>query len=181
MMFIDRGRARASILEASKESEDIMASTLVQKEKADAVRPFFEDFFTTDPFRALTSARSVFNSLLDSTLRPEGYMIPAMDLYSKDGMYVVEVALPGFEKKDVNIDVDGNCLTVSGKYFTHPEETEKDKRYHYRELRKGSFSRSVTLPENIDSSKVFATFDAGILKIVIPSQRPVESKKIAIK
>jgi HSP20 family protein len=179
-MFTDRGRARASILsEALKEREEIMASTLVQKEKADAIRPFFDDFFTTDPFRALTSARSVFNSLLDSTLRPEGYMIPAMDLYSKDGTYVVEVALPGFDKKDVNIGVEGNCLTVSGKYFT--EETENDKRYLYRELRKGSFSRSVTLPENIDFSKVFATFDAGILKIIIPSQRPAESKKIAIK
>jgi HSP20 family molecular chaperone IbpA len=159
-----------------------MADTLVREKET--IRPFFDDFFTTDPFGALTSVRSLFNSMLDSTLRPrgfQGYMLPAMDLYNKDGTYVVEVALPGLDKKDVSIDVDGNCLTVSGKYSKETEETEKDKRYHYRELRKGSFSRSVSFPENIDPAKVNATFDTGMLKIEIPALRPAETKKIGIK
>jgi HSP20 family protein len=161
-----------------------MSNTIVEKEREQRIRPFFDDFFTPDPFRTLAAARSIIFSMLDSTLRPEvfvGYALPAIDLYSKNGTYFIEVALPGFEKKDISIDVDGNCLTVSGKYFKDMQETEKDKRYQYREFRKGDFLRSVTLPENIDPSKVSAVFDAGVLKIEIPSVRPSETKKVAIK
>jgi HSP20 family protein len=160
-----------------------MASTLAQKDNDVSISPFFDDVFTLDPFRALTSVRSMFNSLLDTSLRPAlaGSMTPAMDVYNKDGSYVVEVATPGFDKKDISIDVDGNCLTISGQYSKETEEKEKDKRYHYRELRKGSFSRSVTLPQNIDASKVSAMMDAGMLKIEVPMQQAEESKKIAIK
>jgi HSP20 family protein len=145
-----------------------MASTLVQKENETSIRPFFEDFFNLDPFRAFTSTLP-------------RYMVPALDVYSKDGSYVIELAVPGFDKKDIDIDINGNNLTVSGKYSKETEDREKDKRYHYRELRKGSFSRSVTLPENIDAGKVSATFDAGVLKIEMPAQRVAESKKVAIK
>jgi HSP20 family protein len=159
-----------------------MASTLVNKEET--LRPLFDDLFTSDPFGTLTSMRKAFNSFFDTSIRPrpfDGYMLPSMDLYNKEGSYVVEMALPGLDKKDVNIDVEGNCLTISGKYSKDLEETEKAKRYHYRELRRGSFSRSVTFPENIDPAKVVASFEAGLLKVEIPALRPAENKKIPIK
>ena len=61
------------------------------------------------------------------------------------------------------------------------EEKEDDKRYHYRELRRGSFVRSMTFPEDIDPDKVTAMFERGLLKIEIPSLRPAPTQKVAIK
>jgi len=158
-----------------------MSTTLTTRKEE--LRPFFDRFFdVTDPFNELSSVRRTMNSLLDSFMVPgrrADYSVPAMDLYFKDGKYTVEVALPGLEKKDVNIEIEGNRLTVSGD-FTKAEE-EDDKRFHYRELRRGGFLRSMTFPEDIDSEKVTATFDRGLLKIEIPSLRPAPTQKVAIK
>ena len=139
-----------------------MATTLTKKEE---FRPFFDRFFE-----------------LDSVMRPvtlKEFSVPALDLYFRDGTYTLEVAMPGLEKRDINIEIDGNCLTISGTYAKMEEDN--DKRFHYRELRRGSFSRSVTFPENIDSEKVAATLDRGVLKIEIPSLRPAQPQKVAIK
>jgi len=158
-----------------------MATTLTRKDAT--AFPVFEEFFAGDPFASLTTWRRDMNALLDSALRIPAladYSLPAMDLYNKDGTYVLEMALPGLDKKDVTIQVEGNCLTVAAKYATETPEVEKAKAYHYRELRKGQFSRSITFPEDIEPGKVVANFDRGILKIQIPSLRPTEAKKIAI-
>jgi HSP20 family protein len=158
-----------------------MSTTLTTKKEE--IRPLFDRFFDiADPFTDLSSMRRTMNSLLDSVmlpgLRTEG-VVPAMDLYFKDGQYSVEVALPGIDKKDVDIEIEGNRLTVTGKFAK--EEREDDKRYHYRELRRGNFVRSMTFPEDIDPAKVTATFDRGLLKIEIPSLRPAPTQKVAIK
>ena len=156
-----------------------MTTTLEKKQE---IRPFFEDLFEISPFGELSTFRRRMNSFLDSVMRPTQYYheftVPTMDLYKKNGSYIIEVALPGLEKKDIDIAIDANCLTVSGKY--DKEEKEEEKQYHYRELRRGSFSRSITFPENLDPAKVTANFEKGILKIEIPSPRPTEPKKVAI-
>ncbi len=161
-----------------------MANTLTSP-KREEIRPFFGHFFDmTDPFAELTSTRRTMNALLDSVMRPfplKDVTVPAIDLYNKNGAYTLDVALPGLDKKDVTIEVEGNCLTISGKYASEKEEEENDKRFHYREVRRGSFSRSVTFPEDIDPDKVVATFDRGMLKIEIPSLRPAPKQKVAIK
>lgn len=158
-----------------------MSTTLTTKKEE--IRPLFERFFDiADPFSELTSVRRTMNSLLDSVMLPglrREVAVPAMDLYFKDGKYIATVALPGIDKKDVDIHIEGNRLTVSGKFAQ--EEKEDDKRYHYRELRRGSFVRSMTFPEDIDPAKVTATFDRGLLTIEIPSLRPAPSHKVAIK
>jgi HSP20 family protein len=160
-----------------------MATTLIPKKEE--IRPFFDRFFDiADPFTELTSGRRTMNALLDSVMRPallKDFTVPAMDLYFKDGKYTLEVALPGLEKKDIDIEIEGNCLIVSGKYAKEQEKDETERRYHYREVRRGSFSRSVTFPEDIDPDKVTATFDRGMLKIEIPSLRPAPTQKVAIR
>ena len=156
-----------------------MTTTLTKREPA--IRPFFENFFEIEPFTELASARRTMNTLLDSFMQParfQEFSLPAMDLYKKDGSYVVEVALPGMDKKDIVIEVEANRLTITAKYDF--KEEELDKRYHYRELRRGDFSRSVTFPEPIDADKIVADFDKGMLKIQIPSLKPIEPKKVAI-
>jgi HSP20 family protein len=158
-----------------------MSTTLTTKKEE--IRPIFDRFFDIeDPFTGLTSVRRTMNSLLDSVMLPkyrDEFSVPAMDVSAKGGTYTVEVALPGLDKKDINIEIEGNRLTVSGNYAK--EEKEDDKRYHYRELRRGLFSRSMTFPEDIDPNTVTATFERGLLKIEIPSLRPAPTQKIAIK
>jgi HSP20 family protein len=157
-----------------------MTTTLTRREQA--ISPFFDDLFEIEPFAELRPARRTMNTLLESFMRPARlpeFSVPAMDLYKKDGSYIVEVALPGLEKKDISIEVVSNCLTVTGRYEKTDEDD--DKRYHYRELRRGDFSRSVTFPEAIDPDKVVADFAKGMLTIEIPSLKPAETKKIAIK
>ncbi len=157
-----------------------MTTTMLTKKEE--MRPFFEDLFEITPFGELSTYRRRMNSFLDSVMRPTQYQelaVPPMDLYKKNGSYVIEVGLPGLEKKDIDIEIDGNCLTVSGKYSK--EGVEKEKQYHYRELRQGSFSRSVSFPENLDPEKVIASFEKGILRVEVPSFHPTEAKKVAIK
>ena len=144
-----------------------------------------EEFFSWDPFSQITNARRTMNSLLDSVLRPEmgsaseWIGVPALDLYEKDGQYVVECAVPGLKKEDLDIEVNDNRLTISAK--KQEEKTEQNAHYHYRELRRGGFSRAVVFPQDIDSEKVSAQYDNGILKISVPPAKTAQTKKVEIK
>ena len=107
------------------------------------------------------------------------YAATPLDLYEKDGKFVLEIAVPGFEAKDVNVEVSGQTVTVSGE---HAEKTEKgDVRYHRREMRRGAFSRSVTLPTDLDANAVVATIEKGVLKVELSPVKPIAPKKIAVK
>jgi HSP20 family protein len=104
--------------------------------------------------------------------------LPALDLYEKDGKYVAEVSVPGYKTDDINVEVNGHVLTISGKYG---ESTDtRDAKYHRREIRRGSFSRSVSLPQELDQNSVTAKVDRGILKVIAAPAKPIENKKIPI-
>jgi len=107
------------------------------------------------------------------------YVSAPLDLYEKDGKYVLELATPGYEPKDISVEVTGATVTVSGE---HSEKAEKKgAKYHRRELRKGSFSRSVTLPQDLDPDAVSATMDKGMLKVELTPSKPIAPKKIEVK
>lgn len=144
-----------------------------------------EDPWNWDPFEQLTSARHTMNSLLDSVLRPGAsttatqWGAPELDLFEKDGKYVAEFAMPGMKKDDIEIEVNDNRLTISGK--RQEEKSEEKATYHYREVRRGSFSRSISFPQEIDSEQVNAEYNDGILRITVPKMKPAQAKKVAIK
>ncbi len=137
-----------------------------------------------DPFGGLTNVRRTMNTLLDSAMLPSSgtltsSYVPAIDLYEKDGNYVVECVAPGMKKEDIDIEVSDNRLTISGKH--QEEKTEQNTRYHYREMRRGSFSRTVSLPHELDPEKVTANYENGILRIVLPAGKQTQSKKVQVK
>jgi HSP20 family protein len=106
------------------------------------------------------------------------YMPTPLDLYEKDGKYVLEMATPGFEAKEINVEVSGGTVTITGD---HTEKTErKDVKYYRREMRHGSFSRTVTLPQDLDANTVTATIDKGILKVALTPVKPISPKKIEV-
>ncbi len=105
---------------------------------------------------------------------------PKVNTRETEDAYHIEVELPGVKKKDVDISVDGNILTISGERNVRDEVKDED--YHKVESRYGIFSRSFTLPEKVDISNIEAEFVNGVLEITIPKLKvDTSSKKIEIK
>ncbi|HVA27112.1 MAG TPA: Hsp20/alpha crystallin family protein [Candidatus Baltobacteraceae bacterium] len=102
-----------------------------------------------------------------------------LDLYEKEGTYVLEMSVPGYDPKDISVEINGNAVTVSGK---HTAKTEKnDVRYHRREMRSGAFSRTVAVPQDLDANHVIATIDKGMLKVELTPVKPLTPTKIEVK
>jgi HSP20 family protein len=106
---------------------------------------------------------------------------PPMNVSESENHFNVCVELPGMEAKDINIEVMGNQLNISGERKW--EEEKKGKEYLRVESQYGSFSRSITLPENLrlDRESIEATFQKGILEIKVPKLEPTPAAKIPIK
>jgi len=91
---------------------------------------------------------------------------PRVDIVENENAFELHVAAPGMNKEDFSLEVKDNFLTVSGeRKFTNEK---KDANWHSIETQFGSFSRSFSLPENIDSAKINAKYNNGILEVVIP-------------
>ena len=102
----------------------------------------------------------------------------ALDLYETDDALVVKGALPGVRPDEVDISVTGDVLTIKGE--TKSEEETKNGSYHRRELRYGTFARSIPLSTRVNHGKAEATFENGILTITLPKAEEVKPKSIKI-
>ncbi|HRI78093.1 MAG TPA: Hsp20/alpha crystallin family protein [Cyclobacteriaceae bacterium] len=123
---------------------------------------------------------TTFSSMLDrffndSVTRSGGsQFVPKVDILENEKSFELQFAAPGLRKEDFNIEVKNNLLTVSGeRKFTNEK---KENNYHSIETQFGSFSRSFTLPENVDSNKINATYNNGILELTIPKDEKKELK-----
>ncbi len=108
--------------------------------------------------------------------------VPAVNITEHKDEYQVALAVPGMKKDDFNIDVDGNMLTISSQKEESKEE--KEKKFTRKEYNYTSFSRSFTLPEEINKEKIEAKYDDGVLKISLPRKEDVKkisAKHIAVK
>lgn len=138
-----------------------------------------------EPFNDIRKSFDLVNSIINSIneeRKPEETMDfrPRVNTRETDEKYHLEVELPGVKKEDVNINIDGNVLSISGE--RNVREEVKDEDYHKIESRYGLFSRSFTLPEKVDTGKIEAGFENGILEIGIPKLKvDTSSKKIEIK
>jgi HSP20 family protein len=118
------------------------------------------------------------NRFLESdTARP--FLRPAMDVVENDNNVTVRLDLPGLTSDDVHVEMEDNMLTISGE-IGDTIEKEGD-RYHYRERYSGSFRRSLRLPSTIDADKVDASFENGVLNIVLPKLPQAQPKKIDVR
>lgn len=103
---------------------------------------------------------------------------PAVDVIDKKDKIVVKAELPGVEKKDVKVTVEGDVLTIRGE--RKAEEKVKDEDYYACELCYGSFSRSVYLPVKVDPAKIKAEFKDGILSVTVPKAKEAAPKEIEV-
>ena len=98
------------------------------------------------------------------------------DVYEKDGKYNIEVDIPGYNKEEVNIEAKDGYLTISAEKKIEKKEDNEEKKYFYHERRYGKVERSFYIGE-MDTDKISAKMENGILKINIPKIEENSSKK----
>ena len=104
---------------------------------------------------------------------------PSIDISETDKQYLIDVEVPGMDKKDIELNVENNTLTISGERKF--ENEEEGKQYHRVESSYGSFSRSFSLPDNVNSESIQATYNNGILHVTVDKSEQKMKKQIKIK
>ena len=140
-----------------------------------------------EPARELQSIQQemnrLFGTFFDSPAGGNGgrlrRWIPAMDLVEESDHYVLRADLPGLNEDDVKVELEDNVLTISGE--RRSEHEDKKEGYYRIERASGGFSRSLTLPEGVDSDSVHANFDKGVLEVSIPKPEERKPRRVAIR
>jgi len=101
---------------------------------------------------------------------------PAVDVYEKDGSVIVETPLAGVDPKDVEVSVENGALVIKGETSKKSEVDEKN--FYRKEVRSGSFYRSIPLPAPVKEDAAEATSENGILKIVMPKAKEAPKKNV---
>jgi len=131
----------------------------------DAMDRLFDDAFTR-PFSLQRNGGATWSSL-------------PIDMYQTNDDVIVKAVVPGIQPDQVQINVTGDVLTIRGE--AKQEEEKKERAWHLREHRFGSFERSVALPVSVVPDKATAEFENGILTITLPKAEEVKPKAITIK
>ena len=135
------------------------------------------------PFGELLSLRQAMDRLFeDSFVRAPGAGMGehalAVDAYSTEDALVIEATLPGVRPENVEVSVLGDTLTISG---SNQDETKRDEEgYSYREIKRGSFSRSLSLPSGLNPDGATASFQNGMLRLEIPKAAESRPRQIRI-
>jgi HSP20 family protein len=101
---------------------------------------------------------------------------PSVNISEDSKDYLISVAVPGLKKEDFKIDVEGNVLTISSE--KKEEKEEKDEKYSRKEYNYSSFSRSFTMPEGVNKEKIEATYENGILELVLPKSKTEKANPV---
>jgi HSP20 family protein len=124
-------------------------------------------------------ASSLFADFFSEFPVVRNHVAPKVDVAETDNGYEVQVALPGFKKEDIKIDLEENRLTISGERKW--ENKDDNKRYHFVETEYGSFSRTFSLPKNVKADYIEASYKEGILNLVIPkAEKEVKKFQISV-
>ncbi len=129
--------------------------------------PMFPNFGDLDKFFEDTSWPNV-----------SGF-VPALDIYQTKDEVVVETPLAGIDPEKVNLSIENDVLTIEGKSEQKSEVDEKN--YYRKEVRYGSFHRSVALPAAVNGDKAKATYENGVLKVVIPKEERAKPKTVKVE
>ncbi len=105
--------------------------------------------------------------------------ITPIDMYQTANEVVLKAALPEAKPEEVDITITGNTLTIQGE--TKADEKVKQEDYYYHEQRYGAFSRSIALPQGLNTEKTEANFEDGVLTLTIPKSEQVKPKQIKVK
>jgi len=139
-----------------------------------ALVPFYRPWGLLDEVDTL--AREIWDSWKPFSF--EDSLVPHTDMYEEKGQLVMKTELPGIDKKDLDITLEGDRLTIKAE---KKEEVQEDATHHTRERYYGRYFRSVTLPYPVKEKKINAIFENGVLELRLPKTEEVKAKKIEIK
>ena len=127
------------------------------------------------------SIRRMFENPFAMATEPMPFMrpvewFPAMEISETDNALTMSIELPGLDRKDVRVELDGDLLTVRGEKRDTRVEEGKEKQYHLEERSYGAFQRSVTLPPNVDGNQITADFDKGVLMLKMPKSKEAKPR-----
>ena len=139
-----------------------------------------------DPFREYVSLQDRVNRLFRESQGGEGReeslasssFAPPVDVYEDEHHITLKLEVPGIDEKDIDIRIENNTLTVQGERKF--EKEEKEENYRRVESRYGSFTRTFTLPTTVDSEKVEASYDKGVLKVKLAKKAEAKPKQIKV-
>ena len=134
--------------------------------------PFFDGFEDAD---------RMFNEMVPSVVRrgDSAGFVPAVDMYEDKDNLIVETQLAGIDPDKVSISIENDVLCIKGE--SEKKSEVEDKNYYRKEIRRGSFFRSIALPTHVDGDKASAITAEGILKISIPKRNESGAKTIKIE
>ena len=139
---------------------------------------------TSAPFGDLLSLRQAMDRLFEeSFVNPRTWnwgehQLVALDVYATDDDLVVEANLPGVKPEEVDITVEGNTLTIAGE--TRSARKDEEGSTLNQEIRRGPFSRTLTLPDGLEADKATATFEDGVLTLRVPKAAQAKPRQIKI-
>ncbi|MGO9379464.1 MAG: Hsp20/alpha crystallin family protein [Dissulfurispiraceae bacterium] len=141
------------------------------------------------PLKELEDMRRDMDRLFEEFAKPsrrrrvwpksEGLVIPSMDLYARKNDIVVKVDLPGVRREDIDLTITKDSLIVKGE--VKRDEEVKEEEYFISERSNGNFSRTITLPFEVENEKAQASMNNGILEIVIPKLEEAKAREIKIE
>jgi HSP20 family protein len=138
----------------------------------DSIDRVVNDTFSTGPFRTLWSGTGNGTSVTQAM---------PLDVYATDDNAVIIAAVPGMRPDDLDVTVHQNTVSLSGKIGAVSDTEEaKDATWYLQELGSGSYQRSITLPFPIDPDAVEASFENGIVRVVLPKAEQAKPRKIAL-
>lgn len=137
-----------------------------------------------DPFRNLTAFQDQFNRVFESTLKAHQdnsaltTWAPAVDIYETENELVLKADLPDVEEKDIDVRVENNMLTLRGERKF--EKSVKEDNYLRVERTYGSFSRSFSLPNTVNTEAIEASYKNGVLTVQLPKRAESKPKQVRI-
>jgi HSP20 family protein len=139
-----------------------------------------------EPFREFSTLQDRMNRLFRESFSDPGRdeslvassFAPAVDVYEDEHNVTLKIEVPGIDEKDIDIRVENNLLTVHGERKI--EKEEKEENYRRVERQYGSFTRTFTLPNTVDTDNVQASYDKGVLKINLPKKAEAKPKQIKV-
>jgi len=136
-----------------------------------------------DPLNELEQVTETMRRMLEQTLGgaapgtgDRSAWIPMVDIEEEDDAYVVEAELPGVKREDVNIEIVGNELSITGEI----KERQRKGVVRRQTRRVGRFAYRLTLPEHVDADKVDAKLDNGVLRVRVPKAERAQRRKIEV-
>ena len=139
-----------------------------------ALVPFYRPFDLFSEMDELT--REMWDAWRPFTT--EQNLVPHTDMYEENDQLVMKTELPGIDQKDLDITLEGDRLNIKAE---KREEVAEDSAHHTRERYYGEYFRSVTLPYPVKEGEIQATFDNGVLELILPKAEETKAKKIEIK